>query len=202
MSPLNRASNLSDVANVGTARTNLGVSQTGMDPAYNLKTANLSDVANAATARTNLGVPTGTSGATLPFLNGANTWSGLQALSAGANVTPAATPSTNAVGYLGVPQTTHAGSYGLAMADSGCEQFFTSTATATIPANASIAFPIGSVVVLSADVGATLTVVITTDTLRWLPGNTTGSRTVTGPGYLIAQKKKSGEWWATGVNIT
>jgi hypothetical protein len=54
--PLNPANNLSDVGNVGTARTNLGVSQTGMDPAYNLKTNNLSDVASVATARTNLGV--------------------------------------------------------------------------------------------------------------------------------------------------
>jgi hypothetical protein len=68
--PLNPANNLSDVGNVGTARTNLGVSQTGMDPAYNLKTNNLSDVASVATARTNLGVTA--TGADATYLKVAN----------------------------------------------------------------------------------------------------------------------------------
>ena len=53
---LARASNLSDVANVATARTNLGVSATGADTNYPLKSNNLSDLSSIATARTNLGV--------------------------------------------------------------------------------------------------------------------------------------------------
>ena len=51
-----KASNLSDVASVATARTNLGVTATGVDTTYNYRANNLSDIASAPTARTNLGL--------------------------------------------------------------------------------------------------------------------------------------------------
>jgi hypothetical protein len=79
-----RANNLSDLASVSTARTNLGVTATGADTAYAFRANNLSDLASAPTARTNLGLGsaatqnTGTSGATVPLLNGANTWGASQ----------------------------------------------------------------------------------------------------------------------------
>jgi hypothetical protein len=78
------ANNLSDLTSASTARTNLGVSATGGDTTYAFRANNLSDLASAATARTNLGlgtsatVNTGTSGATIPLLNGTNTWSATQ----------------------------------------------------------------------------------------------------------------------------
>lgn len=112
------ASNLGDLNNVATARTNLSVySKDETDAAYvpltrtvngkalsgditlsksdvglsnvtndaQLKIAsNLSDLANVTTARTNLGLGTaavsnvGTSGAVVPLLSTANTWSGVQ----------------------------------------------------------------------------------------------------------------------------
>jgi hypothetical protein len=43
-----------------TARTNLGVTGTGVDTTYNYRANNLSDVASASTARTNLGLAIGT----------------------------------------------------------------------------------------------------------------------------------------------
>jgi len=58
-----RASNLSDLTNTTTARTNLNVyskdetyNRTGMDTRYMQKTANLSDLASKSTSRTNLDV--------------------------------------------------------------------------------------------------------------------------------------------------
>lgn len=48
---------------------------------------NLSDLPNKVTARSNLGVPLGTSGATVPLLNGINVWANTQ------TITPASTSS-------------------------------------------------------------------------------------------------------------
>lgn len=54
---LAKASNLSDLANVATARTNLSVySKAETDAKYLVKASNLSDLANVTTARTNLSV--------------------------------------------------------------------------------------------------------------------------------------------------
>lgn len=162
-------------------------------------------VGTAATANT------GTSGAALGLLNGNNTTSGNNTHSgtetftgeaivqAGIDLqTPLTTPTTTEAGYMGVPQNSQATSYGLVAADRGKEVFVTSTSTLTIPANASVAFPIGATIEISADVGATVTIAITTDTLRWVPSNATGSRTLVGPGTAVIQKKKSTEWWIKG----
>ena len=48
--------NLSDLNNAATARTNLGVTATGVDTTYAYRANNLSDLASASTARTNLGL--------------------------------------------------------------------------------------------------------------------------------------------------
>ncbi|MGX5091034.1 tail fiber domain-containing protein [Enterobacter sp. UPMP2061] len=86
---LAKAANLSDLTNVSTARTNLSVySKAESDAGYMARAKNLSDVVNVATARTNLGLGTvatrdvGTSGSTIPVLNGTNTWSGIQTFDA------------------------------------------------------------------------------------------------------------------------
>ena len=80
---------------IGGANITMGSSSgTGL-----ISTNNLSDVANVATARANLGLGTaatqntGSSGAAVPLLNGANSWSGAQSLS-GVALTLAATSST------------------------------------------------------------------------------------------------------------
>ncbi len=99
--PMNPANNLSDVASIPASRANLGVLAIA---------SNLSDVASAATSRTNLGLGTaavqniGASGATVPLLNSANTWSATQTISPAAgtgNVALATTQSGPVSGSSG-----------------------------------------------------------------------------------------------------
>ena len=51
-----KANNLSDLASIPAARTNLGVSATGADNTYPTKANNLSDLSSISTARANLGL--------------------------------------------------------------------------------------------------------------------------------------------------
>lgn len=102
--------NLSDVGSVATSRTNLGVTATGADTAYSFRANNLSDLANAGTARTNLGLTAaattaiGTSGATIPLLSTANTWTLAQTFSAAAvfSVAPTFTDASGTRTALGL----------------------------------------------------------------------------------------------------
>jgi hypothetical protein len=66
-------------------------------------TNNLSDLTSLSTARANLGLgsatisSTGTSGATIPLLNGANTWSGVQSFNSGDFVLKGATSGSTTI---------------------------------------------------------------------------------------------------------
>ncbi len=186
-----------------------GITQAQGDARYAQRGNNLSDLASAPTARTNLGlgtsaiVNTGTSGATIPLLNGANTHSGLATFSAGLNITPAAAPATNAGGYLGSPQMSDQDDYTLVMADAGCHYYHVSGSahTLTIPANGSVAFPIGTVVdIVNENGGGVLSLVITTDTLRW--GANTGTRSIAANGTASILKVTATVWRLTGSGIT
>lgn len=148
-------------------------------------------------------VNTGTSGATIPLLNGANTHSALATFSAGADMTPATTPSTTAVGYLGAPVNTQNGTYGIVMADAGRLIYHTSASahTWTLPANGTIALPIGTVIALANESGGgVVTLAITSDTLRW--GSSTGSRSLAANATASLVKVASTTWRLTGDGIT
>ena len=93
----------------GTLGSALGTAATLASSAVAQTANNLSDLASASTARTNLGLGTaatqntGTSGANVPLMNGANTWSAAQTFSSDINGPSGVWKSSN--GYLGVGNT-------------------------------------------------------------------------------------------------
>jgi hypothetical protein len=75
--------------------------------------------------------------------------------------------------------------------------------TVTIPANASVAFPIGTAVTFVNQNGAgVLTISTTTDTMRLAGPGTTGSRTLAANGIATAIKLTATEWIISGTGLT
>jgi hypothetical protein len=98
-------------------------------------------------------------------------------------------------------------SYTLVLSDAGKQIFHpsadTSARTWTIPANASVAFPVDTVVSFVNQNGAgVITIAITSDTMRLAGAGTTGSRTLAANGIATAVKITSTEWLISGVGLT
>lgn len=106
------------------------------------------------------------------------------------------TIAANSVGFRGLPQTTKTGSYTLALVDAGTH--ISTTANVLIPANASVAFPIGTAISIYNDSAATISISISTDTLRLAGTTTTGTRTLAVYGVATLMKVKSNVWVAMG----
>lgn len=114
--------------------------------------------------------------------------------------------TTAGVGYLGVPQNSQSSSYTLVLADAGKQIFHASGAGAsdvyTIPANASVAFPIGTVVTfVNLDTNA-VSIAITSDTLTLAGTTTTGTRSLAQNGFASAVKMTSTLWLISGPGLS
>jgi hypothetical protein len=72
----------------------------------------------------------------------------------------------------------------------------------TIPANSSVAFPIGSSMLILNDTGGTITIAVTTDTLTWLPSGTAGTRTLAALGVATVTKRTATQWLIWGFGLT
>jgi len=96
-----------------------------------------------------------------------------------------------------------AGNYTLVLADAGrmiWKGSGGSGETITIPANASVAFPIGTVITVVNQGGGTLSIAITTDTMQLEGIGTTGTRTLADDGVATLLKVDSAAWLAIGGN--
>jgi hypothetical protein len=112
---------------------------------------------------------------------------------------------TNPVGFLNIPQNAQAGSYTLVLADSGKHLFHAlgdGAATYTIPANSSVAYPIGTAVTFVNMSATSISIAITTDTMYLAKDGTTGTRTLAQYGSATALKLTSTTWLISGSALT
>lgn len=114
---------------------------------------------------------------------------------------------TTEVGFLSIPQESKSADYTLVLADSGKHVLHpsadTTPRTFTIPANSSVAFPVGTAVTfINQDSAGEITIAITTDTMRLAGDGGTGSRTLASNGIATAVKVTSTEWIISGVGLT
>lgn len=113
----------------------------------------------------------------------------------------------DAKGAAGIPQNSQSAAYTLVLSDANKHILHpsadTTARTFTIPANASVAFPIGTAVTFVNQNGAgVITIAITSDTMRLVGAGTTGSRTLAANGMATALKITSTEWIISGQGLT
>ena len=95
--------------------------------------------------------------------------------------------------------------YTLILSDAGKTIYHPSADTVariwTIPANASVVYPVGTNVYFDNDIaGGVLTIAITTDTLVLVgAAGTTGSRTLAAGGFAVARKVSATRWRISGT---
>jgi hypothetical protein len=114
---------------------------------------------------------------------------------------------TDTVGFRVLPQNSQSAAYTLVLADSGKHILHpsadTTARTFTIPANGSVAFPVGTAVTfINQNAAGVVTIAITTDTMRLAGAGTTGSRTLAANGVATAIKLTSTEWIISGTGLT
>lgn len=111
------------------------------------------------------------------------------------------------VGYLEIPQNSKSTAYTLVLTDSGKHILHpsadTTARTFTIPANASVAYPVGTAITfVNQNAAGVVTIAITTDTMRLAGAGTTGSRTLAANGIATAVKLTATEWIISGTGLT
>lgn len=140
-------------------------------------------------------IATGTPSSTT-YLRGDGTWQTV-------NATPGGT-TADSLGYLGIPPNIQSAAYTLVADDAGkmiCHPSTDNNArTFTIPANSSVAYPVGTVVTFVNAVN-TLTIGVTSDTLTLAGTTATGSRTLAANGIATIIKIGTTNWIISGIGL-
>ena len=174
---------------------------------------NAATATSATTAGNITGVAAiGNGGTGQTSASAARTALGAAASGANADITSVAAGTTVGaggpkIGYLNVPVNSQSINYTLVAGDAGNQIYHPTTDTTarifTIPANASVAYDIGTTITFTNDVGAgALTIAINTDTLVLAGTGTTGSRTLAAAGIATATKVTATRWMISGTNLS
>jgi hypothetical protein len=122
------------------------------------------------------------------------------------NLSNCTVDGTDAVGFRNIPQNSQSAAYTLVLADAGKHIFHPSSdanaRTFTIPANSSVAYPIGTAITFINMTSQVVTIAITTDTMYLSSAGTTGSRTLAQYGSATALKVTSTVWIISGSGLT
>lgn len=113
---------------------------------------------------------------------------------------------TDSVGFRNAPVNSQSAAYTAVLADAGKVILHPSTdanaRTFTIPANASVAYAVGTVLTFVNMTSQVVTIAITSDTLYLAGTGTTGSRSLAQYGMATAVKLTSTTWLINGSGLT
>lgn len=106
-----------------------------------------------------------------------------------------------------IPQLSKSIAYTMVTTDAGKHILHPSADTTarvfTIPANASVPYPIGTVITIINQSGAgVVTLAVTSDVMRWSPTGTTGSRNIAANGLATVVKLTATEWIVNGMGLS
>lgn len=137
--------------------------------------------------------------------NGTNYVRVIAPASIGSNRTATLQDETGILGFRDLGQNSQSAAYTLVLGDAGKMILHpaadNNARTFTIPANSSVAFPVGTVITFINEIN-TVTIAITTDTLVLAGAGSTGSRTLAANGIATAVKITSTKWMISGVGLT
>ena len=149
-------------------------------------------------------------------LSGYGITDGLTAATAASTYAPIASPTftgtakakdeltnTYDIGWRDVPQNSQTTSYQLVLADRGKQILMNGTSlTLTIPANSTVAFPVGTTIMVVNTNTTSLSIAITTDTMTLANSTTTGTRTLARNGMATITKIGTTNWLISGSGLT
>lgn len=106
-------------------------------------------------------------------------------------------------GFRNIPQNSQSDNYTCVLADAGKHVYETGASkTVTIPANASVAYEVGTTITFVATDAGGCSIAITSDTLRLAGSATTGTRTLAQYGVATAIKVAATTWIISGTGLT
>ena len=122
------------------------------------------------------------------------------------NLSNCTADGTNSVGFLNIPINSQSAAYTLVLADAGKAILHPSTdanaRTFTIPANSSVAYPVGTAISFINMTSNVVSIAITTDTMYLSSAGTTGTRSLAQYGTATAIKMTSTTWIISGSGLT